>query len=611
MTQRPWLLGIGIAAGLCLAGACAGEARADGIAQEALVSASGRMGSTTQEGVASLMGEPAGGSIVNGIFTIRIGYQMAPLRVPAGTRTIAVEGTIDDPTATIDVNGIRASITGTTFRAEGIQLVEGFNTIIATAKDKAENTAWDTVTVILDARPPARPTVATTVFVTTQTSYTLSGTKVPDTSIWINGTEKVARSVATTWTATVTLTEGDNDIVIVTKDAAGNVSASNAFNLILDNLPPDLTRVNAPAKTNLTPVTITGTVDDSLTRVEVNGIVARRSGKDFEVAVPLTRGPNPVTVRATSPNDHLATRNLTITLGTVPTLTSLSPPDASTVYQGAATTLQAVGTDAENDPLEFRFLINNQELRTWGASATVTWTPTQVEVHTVEAQVRDGFGGTPGSTSGEVLVLEKPLFPPAGSAGAAAPGGGGGRVMPSRVPSAVASPPPTLIPPTLVEPGSSPARLEVPGNAIPLEPAPAPGQPKTPSQAAGGQQAPTAVAPNAPITPLLPIPDPVPLPVSSSSPDGLSPRAQTPVESLIPRNPQPIGVTTPAPSLTNPRSIRLIVSSASRQDYFRPQGFFTIWYRLLLLRDFRDPFPKLAKHVDQQVEIMRQAFRRL
>ncbi|HAM39842.1 MAG TPA: hypothetical protein DCP69_00510, partial [Candidatus Omnitrophica bacterium] len=88
-------------------------------------------------------------------------------------------------------------------------------------------------------------------------AYTLTGTKTAGTSIWINGTQVVALNSDTTWSITVTLAEGDNDFVIVAKDAVGNVSTSAVATTVVDNLPPVITAA-PPAKTNLTPYALTG-----------------------------------------------------------------------------------------------------------------------------------------------------------------------------------------------------------------------------------------------------------------------------------------------------------------------------------------------------------------
>ena len=71
----------------------------------------------------------------------------------AGTRTIAVTGTIDDPAASVMVNGTAATISGGAFSAS-LTLSEGQNTITATATDGAGNASSASVTVDLDTVGP-------------------------------------------------------------------------------------------------------------------------------------------------------------------------------------------------------------------------------------------------------------------------------------------------------------------------------------------------------------------------------------------------------------------------------------------------------------------------
>ena len=71
----------------------------------------------------------------------------------AGTRTITVIGTVDDPQATVTVNGTPATVTEGNFSADVI-LTEGENTIKATTTDLADNSAEVSVKVTLDTVPP-------------------------------------------------------------------------------------------------------------------------------------------------------------------------------------------------------------------------------------------------------------------------------------------------------------------------------------------------------------------------------------------------------------------------------------------------------------------------
>lgn len=83
------------------------------------------------------------------------------------------------------------------------------------------------VQVSYDLKPPTVPVVTSQVPATTTTAtLQLSGTKEANSSIAVNGTEKVAVNAATTWSATLDLAMGANAFAITSKDADGNVSGA-------------------------------------------------------------------------------------------------------------------------------------------------------------------------------------------------------------------------------------------------------------------------------------------------------------------------------------------------------------------------------------------------
>jgi len=329
--------------------------------------------------------------------------------------TVTVIGSIDDPAATVTVNSIAAPLASGQFTASGVPLTNGYNTITATATDLAGNSVTRTMRVFVDTVHPPCPTVGTlgtpVPEVTIATSLTLSGTKTADTSIWINGVQVVPISGETTWTSNVNLVEGDNELSIIAKDSAGHASATTLVNIIVDNRPPVLT-VNAPAKTNFNPFTLTGTVDDSKTTVKVNGVFATRNKRGFTIDVPLTLGSNSLAVVATSPNGYTTTQTVNITLGTKPTILSIQPVNGAKLDPGVAATLQMSTADAEGDPRECQILRNGAVFVDWAACGTSSWTPQETDrgIHRLEFRVRDGFGGYTAQQA-EILVRRRPVPP--------------------------------------------------------------------------------------------------------------------------------------------------------------------------------------------------------
>ena len=382
------------------------------LTHEGLVSGGGWMEARASLYALTILGEPIGGSASTANLTLQGGSPPTIQSPPMGSRTVTVEGAVDEPCASVIVNGVAAARHDLAFRADGVRLFEGPNEITVTATDLAGNVAHHAITVWLDTQPPARPTVVIPPPVTSQSIITLTGTKTPGTSLWINGVEVVPINDATTWSATVQLVEGDNVFSIVAKDAVDQPSTAATITVVLDLLPPVLT-ITAPAMTNLTPLLLQGTVDDHLTIVQVNGLPTIRIGKNFQVSVPLTEGPNVLTVTATSPNGYVSTKTLTVMLGTIPTITDLDPSDGDLLEAGTPLTITARAVDKEGNPVEYQLWLDGQLLVDWTATASYVWTPapTQEGLHVLEARVRDSFGGF-SSRQTEMFVARPLVVPP-------------------------------------------------------------------------------------------------------------------------------------------------------------------------------------------------------
>jgi hypothetical protein len=79
---------------------------------------------------------------------------------------------------------------------------------------------------------------------------------------------------------------------------------------------------------NISPTTITGTVDDPTATVSVNSVQAAVVNGTFSMALPLAEGPNIITASATSAAGAVGTASIQVTLDTTPPhVTITSPPD--------------------------------------------------------------------------------------------------------------------------------------------------------------------------------------------------------------------------------------------------------------------------------------------
>jgi len=98
---------------------------------------------------------------------------------------------------------------------------------------------------------------------------------------------------------TLTLAEGANDIVVTAEDALLNVGTATRL-VTRDSIAPVVTAsADILSPTNARSTTVSGTVDEDITTVWVNGMAAGVAADgSFEATVPLVEGTNPVQVIA-------------------------------------------------------------------------------------------------------------------------------------------------------------------------------------------------------------------------------------------------------------------------------------------------------------------------
>ena len=248
------------------------------------------------------------------------------------TNQITVTGQVSDTNlASVTVNGVTASVTGSTYTATVDLTNEGNNTITVVATDQATNQQQTLVTVVRDTTAPiATITTPTAGSFTNQISITVSGvfTEANLATLSVNG---VAATVSgSTFSATVPVTnEGGNDLVVSITDLAGN-SGSSQVTIIRDTTSP-VTSVTSPANnsfTNQTSITVTGQISESnLNQVTANGVVATLTGNDFSASVPLnSEGINSLDVVATDFAGNTGSTQISVNRDvTEPSITITSP----------------------------------------------------------------------------------------------------------------------------------------------------------------------------------------------------------------------------------------------------------------------------------------------
>ena len=204
--------------------------------------------------------------------------------------------------------------------------------VLGTATDKAGNTTTTFVTVKLDKTSPdiliASPANGATIF----SSPIVVGGTVADalsglSNVACNGTTAMVNG--NNFTCNQVLAPGTNTINAIATDVADNVSALPALALNYTPIPKVI--FTSPANLgylNLSPTTVTGTVDDPTATLSINSISVPVANGFFSVMLPLAEGPNVITATATSAVGAVGNSSIAVTLDTTPPrVTITSPPD--------------------------------------------------------------------------------------------------------------------------------------------------------------------------------------------------------------------------------------------------------------------------------------------
>ena len=101
--------------------------------------------------------------------------------------------------------------------------------------------------------------------------------------------------------------------------------------------------------------------------------------------------------------DSSSSANFEIVLppNNAPVMSSLTADKESPQVTGTAVTFTAAASDAENDPLQYQFLMDGQVVQDWSDSPVWSWTAAaeQVGQHAFEAKVRDGKHNAEGDSA--------------------------------------------------------------------------------------------------------------------------------------------------------------------------------------------------------------------
>ncbi|MEO6325293.1 MAG: Ig-like domain-containing protein, partial [Thermoanaerobaculia bacterium] len=271
---------------------------------------------------------------------------------------ITVTGTADDPNLdSVKVNGKPGIITGTTFRVENLSLIEGANSLIATAIDKAGHPGLSQPTsVSLDTLPPAVAIDgASLAAVTKSDKVTVTGTASDPhlKSVTVNGMLAVINLANGTFTAVdVPLPlEGNNQLVARATDIVGHAANSDPPVTISRDTQAPIVAITSPAvndKVANATLMVRGTVSDAhLGDVRVGNTVAQVLPNGTWIAdnVPVAEGEVPLVATATDAVSNVGTSaSVLISVDSISPVIRIDAP-ANALFGAAVATVTGTVTD--------------------------------------------------------------------------------------------------------------------------------------------------------------------------------------------------------------------------------------------------------------------------
>ena len=303
---------------------------------------------------------------------------------------------------------------------------EGANQIVSgTATDVAGNSATTSVKVNLDktgpqlniTSPASGSTInlsTTTISVTGSGSDQLSGLA----DITCNGTSAVISGQG--FVCKLSLVQGANSIPVRATDVAGNSTTST---LNLTYAPAPQLAITTPANlsvTNLTPVTVNGTINDPAATLTINGINAPQSGGSFSIPVPLVEGLNVLTAVAKNAAGIASTATVQITLDTTPPHITVDAPADGSVTTDANVTVTGLANDVVVGTVnaqDVQVTVNGVPAQVANRTYAAVAVPLTVGKNTIQAVARDRAGN--GTTTSVTVTRVLPTQPPAPAIGAA------------------------------------------------------------------------------------------------------------------------------------------------------------------------------------------------
>lgn len=353
--------------------------------------------------------------------------------------SVNISGVASDNKSVIQVvwfnsTGGSGTATGTdTWKADGIILVEGRNVITITARDAAGNESTDVLTVTYTIPDTTAPSVtissptANAAFATLSSSVNIGGVASDNKGVtqvvWSSSTGGNGNATGTeTWsTGDIGLIEGNNIIIVIARDAAGNESTDTitVTYTIPDTIAPSVS-ISSPSSgasfnTSSPRVDIGGTASDNkgVTRVtwsNSRGGSGMASGTDnwSAAGIDLTEGSNVITITARDAAGNESKDVITVVYAVAdtqaPSLT-VNQPTTGGFYFTRSATVNIAGSASDNIGVK-QVTWSNSTGGSGVASGTTNWSASAVDVavwwNTITVTVVDDAGN---ETSREFTVF--------------------------------------------------------------------------------------------------------------------------------------------------------------------------------------------------------------
>ena len=260
------------------------------------------------------------------------------------TPTVTVTGTTSLPNLTVNVNGVNATVSGSSFTATGVSLREGVNLISATATDGHGGIGTGVVSVQLDVTPPTASITSPQAGATLTNSQIAVAGLVNDTVTGSVGSSNVTLTVnglsaqvanGSFLLPSLQLVPGQNTITVVVSDTVGNHSQiSEVVTVLPPNNQLSLTKISGDSQTGQVQAVATQPLVVQLTSASGTPVAGR------PITFTVTRSDGVVEV---VPNAGQALTVTTDSTGKASVLFKLGSRTGLGINQVSATTAGAAG----------------------------------------------------------------------------------------------------------------------------------------------------------------------------------------------------------------------------------------------------------------------------